>query len=171
MGHARRGGHLHLENATIEEVYGAGVFIQNLASTDILNLNITNVHQHADESEYGADAYGAEGLVILQTSTSAYEPISTDAVSVDLLGSNSFIGIGRAGIIADAAHLKLDPMSAMDATDTRDGISIFGQNDALIEFTADFSDGSAPSIGLVESCDIDDSIHLDSDGFDFGAGL
>jgi len=177
------GGYASLQNITIEEVYDAGVFIHNLADTVIENLTVTNVHQHV--GEYGDDSYGAEGLVILQSSTEEGTTDTSDGVSVpgfsdlvpadvtvDLVGTNSFTGISRAGIIVDASALNMDTLTEMDAGDTREGVSVFSQNYGVIRSTEPDTDGAVMTeSAAIGTCTVDggENLGVDTDEFDFSA--
>jgi hypothetical protein len=163
-----------LENLTIEEVYDAGVFIHNLANAVIRDLTITNVHQHTDvySDEYSAAASGAEGLVILQSDVDGDGVTVPADVTIELVGTNSLTGISRAGIIVDAAFLKMDSLAGLDAVDTRDGVSVFSQNYGVIEVYDDGSIGAeTPSIGIGTCVSDGENLEVNTDGFDFSAGL
>jgi len=161
-------GYVNMDTVTVDNVYETGIFIQDLGSTDLQNITMTNVHSHT--SFYG-EPVGGDGLVIVQTNEDD-ATIDPSVVSAQLLGSNSFTGITRAGIIAHGSHLQLTVPMDLEAGDERDGTSIFSQGYGVVEFVSGSDGGDdtgTPSSGLVTECGSDDSYDLDCDGFDFSS--
>ena len=161
------GAYLNMENIVVENVHETGIFIQDLSSADLQNVTIATVSSH--ETTDGENM-GGDGMVVVQTS--AEEVIDPSVVSVQLLGTNSFTGIDRAGVIAHGSHLQMTVPMAIEAGEVRDGMPIFTQGDGKIDFVPTAgSDGGTSEALIAPECGEEDSYHLDCDGFDFSSPL
>ena len=121
--------YVSVDNAVIQNVADAGIFIRNATEVNLADISIEDVAPATLETEIPDDTTydmhfvpveTGDGLVVVQR-TAEGDPAAAENVIVNLTGVNNFINIARAGIIADSSTLNLYEIPETMETGLADG--------------------------------------------------
>ena len=144
---------LMLKDVEVENVHDVGILARNTHPLKLENITITNVEpatytvgEDAPDSE-GVDSTTppstvttGDGLIIVQRGW--VDEADPEDNCAELVGSNAFTGISRAGIISDASLLNLEVPETLEAGVTYgSSLSIFQQHAGVIDWIGDIPAG------------------------------